>query len=47
MAFQELEWHATNGVEFDAEEGGFPEVIYKRGAPELNDIGMEPVWTSD
>ena len=43
MAFQELEWHAINDVDFD-DESDIPEVVPKSGTPVLND--MDPIWTS-
>ena len=44
MAFQELEWHAIDDVDFD-DESDIPEVVPKSGTPILND--MDPIWTSD
>ena len=37
MAFQELEWHALDAVDFD-DESDIPEVVPKSGAPVLNDM---------
>ena len=44
MAFQELEWHAIDDVDFD-DESDIPEVVPKGGSPVLNDV--DPIWTSD
>ena len=45
MAFQELEWHAVDDVDFDDAEADILEVVHESGTPVLD--GIEPVWTSD
>ena len=45
MAFQELEWHAVDDVDFDDAEAGTLEIIHEGGTSVLH--GIEPVWTSD
>ena len=45
MAFQELEWHAVDDVNFDDAEADILEIVHESGNPVLDDI--EPVWTSD
>ena len=45
MAFQELEWHAADDVDFDDAEAGILEIAHESGTPALD--GIEPVWTSD
>ena len=43
MAFQELEWHAIDDVDFDGVKNDIPEFIHRPGNPLLDNI--EPVWT--
>ena len=45
MAFQELEWHTIEDVDFDDAEPGILEIVHKSGTPVLDVI--EPVWTND
>ena len=45
MAFQELEWHAVEDVDFDDAEPGILEIVHKSGSPVLDVI--EPVSTND
>ena len=45
MAFQELEWHAVDDVNFDDAEADILEIIHESGTPVLD--GIEPVWTND
>ena len=45
MAFEELEWHAVDDIDFDDAEADILEVVHKSGTPVLD--GIEPVWTSD
>ena len=47
MAFQELDWHAIDDVDFDVEEVDSPEVVHESGTPISNDTDMGPVWTCD
>lgn len=45
MAFQELEWHAIDDVEWEADEDEIPDVALQSGTPVIDNI--QPVWTSD
>ena len=45
MAFQGLEWHAVDGVDFDDAEDDILEIVHESGTLVLD--GIEPVWTSD
>ena len=45
MAFQALEWHAVDDVNFDDAEADILEIIHESGTPVLD--GIKPVWTSD
>ena len=45
MAFQELEWHAVDDVDFDDAEADILEIVHESGIPVLD--GIEPVSTSD
>ena len=45
MAFQELEWHAVDDVDFDDVEADILEIVHESRTPILDSI--EPVWTSD
>ena len=45
MAFQELEWHAVDDVDFDDAEADIPKIVHESGIP-VSD-GIEPVWISD
>ena len=45
MAFQELEWHAVEDVDFDDAEDDIWEIFHESGTPALD--GIEPIWTSD
>ena len=42
MAFQRLEWHAIDDIDFDGVENDIPEFIRTPGNPLLDNI--EPVW---
>ena len=44
MAFQKLEWHAIDDVDFDGVENDIPEITHGLGTPVLDNI--EPVWTN-
>ena len=44
MAFQELEWHAVDDVDFDDAEADILEIVNESGIPALD--GIKPVWTS-
>ena len=43
VAFQELEWHAIDDVDFNGVENDIPEITHRPGTPALDNI--EPVWT--
>ena len=43
MAFQELKWHAVDGVDFDDAEADILEIVHESGTSVL-DV-LEPVWT--
>ena len=45
MAFQDLEWHAVNDLDFDDAEADIIENVHESGNPLLDDI--EPFCTSD
>ena len=47
MAFQELEWHAIDDVDFDFDENqvDISEIAPKSGTPVIEDI--QPIWSSD
>ena len=45
MAFQELEWHAVDDVDFDDAQADILKIVHESGTPVLDSI--EPVWTSD
>ena len=45
MAFQELEWHAADDVDFIDSEADIQENVHENRTPVL--CGIEPVWTSD
>ena len=45
MAFQDLEWHAVDDVDFDDAEADILEIDHESGTPVLD--GIEPVWTTD
>ena len=45
MAFQELEWHPVDDVDFDDAEADILEIAHESGTP-VSD-GIEPIWTSD
>ena len=47
MAFQELEWHATDDVDFDFDDNqvDISEIAPKSGTPVIEDI--QPIWSSD
>ena len=42
MAFQELEWHEIDDVDFDDVENDIPEITHGPGTPGLDNI--QPVW---
>ena len=44
MAFQELEWHVVNDVDFD-DLAGILGIVRENGTPVLD--GKEIVWKSD
>ena len=44
MAFQELEWHAVDDVDFHDAEADILEIVHESETPVLN--GIEPVWTA-
>ena len=45
MAFQELEWHVFDDINFNDVEAGILEIVHESGTPVLD--GREPVWISD
>ena len=47
MAFQELEWHAIDDVDFDFDDNqvDISEIAPKSGTPVIEDI--QPIWSSD
>ena len=45
MAFQDLEWHAVNDLDFDDAEADIIENVRESGTPVLD--GIEPFCTSD
>ena len=45
MAFQELEWHAIDDVDFDDNQVDISEIAPKSGTPVIEDI--QPIWSSD
>ena len=44
MAFQELEWHAVDDVDFHDVEADILEIVHESETPVLD--GIEPVWTA-
>ena len=45
MAFQELEWHAIEDVDFEVDETEISEDVVQSGTPVIDKL--EPIWTSD
>ena len=45
MAFQKLEWHAVDDLDFDHVEADILEIVHESGTPVLD--GIEPVWTGN
>ena len=43
IAFQELDWHAVDDVDFDDAEANILGIVHESGTPVLS--GIEPVWT--
>ena len=43
MAFQEVDWHAVDDVDFDDAEADILGIVHESGTPVLS--GIEPVWT--
>ena len=44
MAFQELEWHAVDDVDFHDAEADILEIVHESETSVLD--GIEPVWTA-
>ena len=42
MAFQELEWHVIDDIDFNGVENDIPEIIHGPGTPVLDNI--DPFW---
>ena len=45
LAFQDLEWHAVDDLDFDDAEADILEIVHESGTPVLD--GIEPFCTSD